>query len=366
MNSNLIHKYKYIIIIGLSNFLFIASYSIYAVHALFFFGEEVTANLREYIVLGMAIFAATQVGGVWLLSLVHEKLTRSKILLWFFRISSAILLAIPNKITIVLGFTFFGFSHAIYYINSRNVLTQYLKKNSELSTIGYTMFSISTNFSYLIMPALGSYLLRSTGWIGYEVIISQIFAVFSFVILYQLEKRIVKNVEESRKEAISESEVIAIKVKIKEYIFDVFRFLGFILPFAVMMALIPIRLSQGGYSSDWNAYMLGGNGIIIILFQTIFFLSKKNDFNIKVYDFSLLLAVGLMAISMVAPMYITMGAFLIWSLCEAYQMPAIEHHLFSVRGYAGKPLNRILAIDAVSCFLGPFIAEHSSKISRFM
>jgi hypothetical protein len=47
-----------------SNFLFVGSYALLGPHALFIRSWDHVGT--EYIITGMAIFAATQIGGVWL------------------------------------------------------------------------------------------------------------------------------------------------------------------------------------------------------------------------------------------------------------------------------------------------------------
>ncbi len=349
--------------LGILNFLFVSSYSAFGVHALFLFQKENLEILRPSIIIGMSVFAATQVGGVWLLSLFHSSLNKSRPLLWIFRIAAPVLMSLPYKGSIICGFLFFGLSHSIFYIRSRELLAKKMKQTQTEDSKGYALFGITTNLSFLCMPILGGLLIHYSSSLLIPLglsIISGIAGLFLLGILETSLPLIEKSPALDNAGAAKTNKEIS-DFSVSTYMLDTLRFLGFILPYAVMIALMPIKLSEAGKSAQINSYMVAGNGIVVVLFQLFYFVRSKREYSMRSYDFVSVGAMLIFAVSLLSPLNIIVPLFLIWSFCEAYQLPAIEYLLFSKRNYSGKRLNRILALDAAICFAGPLMAEHLSR-----
>ena len=68
---------KLTLLISLSNFLFIGAYCVIFPHAIFVHESDGPSFLHNAIVLAMSIYAGLQLGGIWILAQLSEKLTQS-------------------------------------------------------------------------------------------------------------------------------------------------------------------------------------------------------------------------------------------------------------------------------------------------
>ena len=255
--------------IAIVNFLFVASYAAFGVHSLFFFVHSAQSEtLRGAVITGMALFAATQVGGVSLLSLFGSKISNSLVLLVLFRISAPILLATPNRFTIIAGMLFFGLSHAIYSVRSRVLVSQLLQNNDHLQVTAYSALSITTNLAFLLAPPIGGYLLKTNLGLIPGVLLSIVCTAASLIVFFALNAQ--NKVNTPQKIETNKTPESISKFNKKNYLLDLIRFSAFILPYAIFMALIPIRGSNERLSAFQNGLLFGLNGLLIIVFQSAF------------------------------------------------------------------------------------------------
>jgi hypothetical protein len=341
-----------------SNFLFVSAYTLLGPHALFL--HNYPASEQSWIYLGMSFFGASQIGGIWLLSLLNSGAEKSISLMMALRIASLLLLYVPYAPVISLSLLFFGLSHAIYYKVSRQYLSELIRNNDENSRNGYLLLSLSTNLSYILITSLGSWLiLKNIGLVaGIPIsILTLILAYFTFGRRY-----IPALPTDAPLSNIPSADLSPEMLKSHPVVKDALRFLGFILPYTYILALIPIKVRDAGLSSSFNSTLIATNSIIVVTFQIVSVkLKTLTTFSQKTYDTISIIATTLMVLSSFLDVGIFTVLLILWSFCEAYQLPNIEHMLFSERKYQEKTINRFLFIDAVGCFLGPILAGYTSS-----
>lgn len=352
---------KFIYLLATSNLFFVGSYAFLAIHALFLHDPATTETLKPYIILGMSIFGATQVGGVWLLSLINDRLSTSILFLTVTRLLGIGLLVIPAGWAIVSSLLAFGLSHAAYYKTSRLSLSNILKVSGITSSKSYFLFSLTTNLAYLVLPLMGSKVLS----VEYNLMIGSVVTVcLALLGIFILSKSL--KIGSSAVNVASANEVVVeSKVNKKELTLDILRFAGFVLPYTIMMAIIPIKTAAAGLPAVYNSIFLGFNSAIIIAYQLLGLKFKLTEYSTKKYDVYTIIASVITLTCLWLNIWLIVPLFIVWSICESYQMPNLEYHLFSKRTYSSKVINNILALDAIFCFLGPIVAAANLYVIRF-
>ncbi len=325
--------------ITVSNFLFIGSYALIG-PMLLFFPESSNVEIRNKIIFGMALFSASQFGGVYFLDLVNKRFSTSKNLLNILRIFSICLAPIDAGVAKLFSLLSFGFSQSIFYKISRNSAKEYGKNI-------FLLLSISTNLCYFIFPFIGSKLLTLAGkWP--MVIISLILYLISYLIYPKTPNRN-DEIDMSKRNLENDSSIILL---------DYFRIIGFVLPYSIIMSFITVKVSYLELTPTISSYLLSLNALIVILIQLLGLKQGRYlNFSQKKYDVITAISVVIPFLLISNNIYIFFFVVMVYSILESYQMPNIEKLFFQIRKYDGKQINKLLLIDSFGCFLGPILVE---------
>lgn len=334
-----------------SNFFFISSYSLLGLNVLFFPENK---GLTSSIYFGMSIFGATQIGGVWLVSLLNENLTFSYYFMFLLRILGTTIFCFPNLYTIPISFFLLGLSNSLYYKQSRKILSLFLEKENKSAPKYYTLFSITTNLSFIIMPLLGVFIIKSSHYIFTGNLVSTLLAFIGITFFKKIYNEKSLRLEKENNENDKKNNLSIL-------ILDALRLLGFLFPYAFMMAFIAIKASNLNLSTEYSASLYSANGLIVVIFQLISLNKEHFKYSLKKYDVSCILALSFLILIIFSNYWGMVLLFCAWSLLEAYQLPHIEYHLFNARKYSGKTINHFLVLDALICFIGPQVAASLSK-----
>jgi hypothetical protein len=337
-------------LLALANFLFVSSYGLLGLNAIFFPLNQVE-SLQQSVYLGLGLFGATQVGAAWFLDRIAIGLSVSQSLLVAGRLLGAGLLLIPNIFTIPIGYLLFGLSSAIFYKRSRKQLAQHLSSVQAFDASPYTIFSLTTNIAYMVAPLAGSLLLNFSNFYFIGGAINIALALIS-ILTYRAADKVMPLANINEKSAQANMAFDA-----KEFFEDVLRLTGLILPYAIVMALIPIKVNSLSLSSSHSSVLFSLNALIVVVFQLALSRLKLFKYNVRRYDFSLIVSTALCGLAIFGNYFWMVVAIALWSFFEAYQLPSVEYHLFKMRTYSDERLNQLLGIDAVVCFAGPFLAS---------
>jgi MFS family permease len=343
-------------LLGLSNFFFFGSYAYIGVNALFLHLPIEETKLRSAIILGMGLFAGLQVGGVWLISFFGEKWTTHIALMLCTRMAALCLIFVPVPILQIVSFISFGLSQAIYYKKSRYLLGEFVNFYKGKGNL-YILFGITTNLAFLVFPLVGAFLLEASFPTLVVFLLGSAGAVISSKILRWLDQPFTFDSAKETKQVESNHLEVESIASIHNVLQDVLRFLGFVLPYAIMISAIPIKASAINLEAKYSAIILGFNPIAVILIQLISIKTKILEFSLRRYDVISLIAFFCTIMLLISNFWLGIPFFVVWSVCEAYQLPNIDHYLFSYKKLSGPYINRILAFDAFICLVGPYIAS---------
>ncbi len=329
-----------------SNFLFNSSYTIIFLHPFFYLRD---ADLSVAIVLGMAVFGSLQVGGFFILESIAKKYSTSLEVMLLMRAAATVLLAIPRADCILVGFALLGFSHSMFFVSSRMSL-------GRLKASGNTFFklSLSTNLAYLIMPGVGALIIKYWSMPYVALVLSLLFSVGSYRILKHAqsgETQITEDVDADHESAI----------RIRTIINDCILFTLFVLPYTIMMSLVSIKTFLVGYDATYSSILFSANSIVVIAFLFAYIgVNLRGDvINMRGYVSISLLACALCIGGLFAGYTAFVLIFIVWSICEAYQGPTIEEHIFSARKYPKSQLKWIVGVDGICSFIGPVVAGYA-------
>jgi hypothetical protein len=344
----------------LSNFLFVGSYALLGPHALFVQSWDKLGT--EFIIAGMAIFAATQIGGVWIVSFLNPKIEKSILGLLIMRLIAILLFLLPSSLCVTLSLLFYGLSHSIFYKISRTAARELILLKYPFSDRSYLLFGLTTNLAYMIFVGIGAKLLEMKN-IQVLSLISILVFIASIISIYFINQEIASIRSfflEKNTTPISNSnersDLTDLHSK-KTIIMDLVRLSGFAVPYAVMQALIPIKVLKTGYSSEYNAFLTAINSGVVLGGQILgMFIKQLNTFRSQVYDYTVIISLACLSIAYISDLPIFAITLFFWSFIEAYQIPSIEHLIFSERTYSDKVINRFLVFDSAICFLGPYLA----------
>jgi hypothetical protein len=273
----------------------------------------------------------------------------SRYFIFISRLIAVTLLFVANPSIIVLAYTLFGLSSAGFYKVSREFMKNILKETETKLHNPYIIFSISTNLAFIMMPLAGSFLLKQSLQPALLLISNLILCVCGYLIYPLLFAK--KDNSLTKEEPTQETQNSYEKIQWT----DSLRLISFLLAYSIMITLPPGKVSKEGLGSEYSAYFYTINGIIIVLSQTL--LANNRIMRFSFLKFDLLSIVALISIptAIYSNYTIFLIAFTIWTLTEAYQMPAIEYLLFSKRNYSEKTISRLLVLDSLICLMGPLI-----------
>lgn len=329
-----------------SNFLFNSSYTIIFLHPFFYLRD---ADLSVAIVLGMAVFGSLQVGGFFILESVAKKYSTSLEVMLLMRALATVLLAIPRADCILVGFALLGFSHSMFFVGSRMSLGR-LKASDNT----FFKLSLSTNLAYLIMPGIGALIIKYWSLPYVALVFSLMFSIGSYRLLKQAQSSEALTAEDDN--AGHEN-----AISVRTIIYDCVLFAFFVLPYTIMMSLVSIKTFLAGYDATYSSMLFSVNSIVVIAFLFAYIgVNLRGDvINMRSYLAISLLASALCVGGLFAGYAAFVCIFIVWSICEAYQGPTIEEHVFSTRRYSKKQLKWIVGVDGVCSFIGPVVAGNA-------
>jgi MFS family permease len=329
-----------------SNFLFNSSYTIIFLHPFFYLRD---ADLSVAIVLGMAIFGSLQVGGFFILELFAKKYSTSLEVMLLMRGLATVLLAIPRADCILIGFALLGLSHSMFFVGSRMSLGR-LKASDNT----FFKLSLSTNLAYFIMPGIGALIIKYWSLPYVALVFSLMFSMGSYRLLKQAQ---------SSEALIAEDDNAGYEnaISVRTIIYDCVLFAFFVLPYTIMMSLVSIKTFLAGYDATYSSMLFSVNSIVVIAFLFAYMgVNLRGDvINMRSYLAISLLASALCVGGLFAGYAAFVCIFVVWSICEAYQGPTIEEHVFSTRKYSKKQLKWIVGVDGVCSFIGPVVAGNA-------
>jgi hypothetical protein len=328
----------------LSNFLFYSSYTVIFLHPFFYFHDE---GLAVAIVLGMAIFGSLQVGGFFFLESIARKYSASLEVMLSMRIAATVLLAIPRAGCIVIGFALLGLSHSIFFVNSRTLLGKFRHDGN-----AFFKLSLSTNLAYFLMPGVGALIISAWSMPYLGLVLSLMFSGSAYGILKQAQDG--AGAYSASDEAGGEE-----RKSIVTLVKDCVLFALFVLPYTTMMSLVSIKTYLFGYDATWNSMLFGANSLVAItMLFTYISLNLKSD-SMRTYFIVSLVASALCIAAMSSGYLAFVAIFVAWSVCETYQGPAIERHVFSAQKYPKSQLKWIVGVDGICSFIGPVLAGNA-------
>lgn len=348
----------------LANFLQVFPFCLVIVHGLFLRGGLKDEH-HWAIVFSMGLYSALQVGGVWLISWLPRRLLTETYFWNALKVLGALFYLVDNSFFIILGSGLIGLSQALFYRFSRQMVSHYWKKDPAEIDHVYTLMALALNLAFLILPITGALLVQyfsTANLMGVSVFLSM-----AGVLLINGEKSHWQDDSQSLEKKVevkpsaSSGAILVPQLNIRELLADLFYLGSFVIPYGIMMALIPLKTKASGMSIETNGQLFSLNAFVVIsvLVTKTFFMKvslERLDLTKNLRSMSFM-AWLLVLLSGLAPLKGLVFFFVLWSLLEALQLPTIERHLFSNRTYSPQWLDRILVIDALGSFAAPLLAS---------
>ena len=346
-----------------ANFFQVFPFCLVLVHGVYL-RAGINNEFHYAIVVSMGLYSALQVGGIWLISWLPRRTLTDPHLWIFLRVLGCIFYLIDNSIFIILGAGFLGLSQALFYRFSRKMVSNYWKNDPDEAGNVYTLMALALNISFLILPITGAALVKhiSTPTIMFT---AMLFSILGVLLIRSQQEYWIENEMHDDIYQISPNENTNNSTKsnlnFRELILDIYYLGSFVVPYGIMMALIPLKSKTLGLSIDTNGKLFSLNAFIVIsilLVKTFFLKAKLSNIDLT-KNLSLISAFAwvLTLLSAFASLNWLIFTFVLWSLLEALQLPTIEKHLFFNRQYTSKWLDRILVVDAFGSFTAPLLAS---------
>lgn len=347
----------------LSNFFQVFPFCLVLVHGVFLrSGKE-----NEYqwaVVFSMGLYSAIQVGGVWLISWLPRTIL-SKINFWnILRAIGGFLYLVDNSFSIIIGAGLIGLSQALFYRFSRQMVSVYWKNNpTEIDQV-FTLMALALNLSYLLIPVAGAELIKY-----FSSSVLMMIAIFFSIIGNLLISKNKITVQfnnpdnDTNKIQLDQSNTFTAQTSpnLWEIFVDIFYLGSFVIPYGIMMSLIPFKTKALGLNVETNGKLFSLNALVVIavLFLKSFFAKEfleRIDLTRKLSSMSILAWVLVISVGFVSLRWLVVS-FIFWSMLEAIQLPTLERHIFSKREYSQKWIDRILVVDAIGSFVAPLFAS---------
>lgn len=348
--------------LSLANFFQVFPFCLVLVHGIFLrSGKD-----NEYqwaVVFSMGLYSAIQVGGVWLISWIPRRFL-SKTNFWnALRVIGGISYLVDNSFFIIAGAGLIGLSQALFYRFSRQLVSVHWKNNPIEIDQAYTLMVLALNISYLIIPIAGAELIKyfslsTLMMIAIFFSIAGTSLISKFQISWQIQSQNnYNNIQMKKTNLVS----LQPKPNLWDVTTDLFYLGSFVVPYGIVMALIPLKTKALGMNADTNGKLFSLNAFIVIvaLLSKAFFAKPyldKIDLTKKLNSMSVLAWV-LVFLSGLASLRWLVLAFVLWSILEALQLPTLERHIFSKRTYSQEWVDRILFVDAFGSFVAPLLAS---------
>ncbi|OFZ15367.1 MAG: hypothetical protein A2Z20_06865 [Bdellovibrionales bacterium RBG_16_40_8] len=349
--------------LSLANFLQVFPFCLVLVHGVFLRGG-LNNEYHWAIVFSMGLYSALQVGGVWLISWMPRRVLTETYFWNALRVLGGVFYLVDNSFLIILGAGLIGLSQALFYRFSRQMVSNFWKSNQTEVDQVYTLMALALNIAFLILPVTGAALIKyfSTSILMGVAILFSIAGVLLIKGAQDHWRGDCQNNEDHVVQSKNSNEVISeTKLNLREVFEDLFYLGSFVIPYGIMVALIPLKTKASGMSIDTNGKLFSLNAFVVISVLIIksFFAKaslSKLDLTKSLSSMSFISWI-LVILSGLAPLNWLVLAFVVWSLFEALQLPTIERHIFSNRSYSSKWVDRILVIDALGSFAAPLFAS---------
>lgn len=347
----------------LANFMQVFPFCLVLVHGVFLRGG--TNNEYQWaIVFSMGLYSALQVGGVWLISWIPRNILTETYFWNALRVSGGILYLIDNSFLIILGAGLLGLSQALFYRFSRQMVSNFWKNNpNEIDNV-YTLMALALNISFLILPLASAELIKyfsTSVLMGVAILISigGIYLINNAKEYWQIECHKSENSDSHLKNlSIANFQT---DLNLRNIITDLFYLGSFVIPYGIMMALIPLKTKALGLGIDTNGKLFSLNAFIVIAVLILKSSVAKaslvkldlteNLSSMSFFAWALVILSGFVSLNWMV------FSFLLWSMLEALQLPTLERHIFSKRSYPPKWIDRILVVDALGSFVAPLFAS---------
>lgn len=344
--------------LALANFLFQFPVGLVLVHGLFL---RVSAqnNLESAIIISMGVYAALQYGGVWLVSWIRREYLMNPLLWSIMRLVGGLLYLVDHAIPVVAGVALLGISQALFYRHTRQLASQRWVEAKEQEQM-FSLMTFSVNLAFFSLPPLGSFLSKYTSVNGL-MMLAITFSIIGSSLIFKFASE-GETSQESATETKKSSQTgkWVPNVNIKEFLVDLFLLSSFVVPYGIMMALIPMRTKSLGYGIEMNGNLISLNAVLVLLILGLKIISGKSLFENTKLDQRLFVissvAWVLVLTAAALPLFFMILSYVIWSVLEAVQLPAIERHIFGNRGYSAKWIDRLFLVDAFGGFVAPPIA----------
>lgn len=306
------------------------------------------------VVLAMGFYSCFQIGGVWFIGFVKEELKSNPVTWDIFRFVGGGFFMIDHPVAIICGGGLLGLSSALFYKYVRIFIS---KEWSREAGSKFTYLALSLNLSYFLLPPLSIWLHNYFNT-GLVMSIALFFSLFSGRFVKQLvggRVLVTSNVSDD-----SNSGVEQVSVTVKNAIIDVCFLGSFIVPYGIMMALIPLKAKVQGYGIEANSFFFSINSVFAIITLVV----KAKD--IRFIRNSLNKSSVLFALSSLSWLLVVFSVFIpidyfpitlaCWSIVEAVQLPILETHVFHHRKYDSRWIDRILVFDSLGSLVAPVLA----------
>ena len=347
----------------LANFFQVFPFCLVLVHGVFLR----SGNENEYqwaVVFSMGLYSAIQVGGVWLISWI-PRMVLSKTSFWnVLRVIGGFLYLVDNSFSIILGAGLIGLSQALFYRFSRQMVSIYWKNNPAESDQVFTLMVLALNLSYLLIPIVGAELIKYVS-LSYLMVIAIFLSIIGNLLISKNQIALQFDNQGNDKNNIPLDKSNAVTVQTNPSLWNIFIdifYLGsFVVPYGIMMSLIPLKTKALGLNVETNGKLFSLNALVVIavLFLKSFFTKEfleKIDLTRKLRSMSILAWVLVIFAGFVSLRWLVVS-FIFWSMLEAIQLPTLERHIFSKREYSQKWIDRILVVDAIGSFVAPLFAS---------
>jgi hypothetical protein len=341
--------------LALANFLFQFPVCLVLVHGLFL-RANAENHLESTIIISMGVFAALQFGGIWLVSWIRRDYLMSPNLWNAMRIVGGLLYLIDHPVPIILGVALFGISQALFYRYTRQLASE-LWTDSKEQEQAFSIMTFSVNLAFFVLPPVGSLMSHHFN-VSALILTSIVFSTAGSALLF--ERRATLTDVKSTVTENGNTDKNARNVKSKEILLDLFLLSSFVVPYGMMMALIPLRTKSMGLGIETNGMLVSLNALLVLAILSFKILSGKallgnSKFSERLFGISCVAWLLVLAAATL-PIHLMVLCYIIWSILEAVQMPALERHIFSNRNYSAKWIDRLFLVDAVGGFVAPPIA----------
>ncbi|MBC7740987.1 MAG: hypothetical protein H7061_02240 [Bdellovibrionaceae bacterium] len=350
----------------ISNFLFQFPVGIVLIHGLFLRSNDQN-KLQYAIIASMGVFAALQFGGTWIISWIKREYLMNPHFWMILRIVGGLLYLCESASIIILGAALMGFSQALYYRFTRQAVAR-IWRESKIQEQMYININLSSNLAFFILPPVGS-VLSSIFNINVLMLGSLFLSTIGVYLIFDLLSgdNLKSYPLDSGSKILPNLNGIINK---REFSKDVFFLASFVIPYGIMMALIPIRTKGEGLGIDTNALLISFNAVLVIAVLSFKMLITKLSPKTIVFDNKLLYfslaAWALTIASAFLSFKFLFLSFILWSILEALQLPAIEQHIFSQRNYSNTWIDRLLVVDIVGGLIAPPFAAILSSVARLL